>query len=199
MLVFFKEGSAVNLNYLFEFTTLLSLVLISVFVSLKNKRDLSPMSAMMVAMVLGMSIGVSFGLVWGAYLQGNLLLSTIFSVWVGGLAGVLIGAVYGILPAVEGFFTGLMSGMMGAMLAEMIPSQETRLLLKIFVMLIFCSIALVNLIKITSDYEVNIKYGIIKPIILIVLFISYLVTSDLYHNKIHNNHPKVDGHKLHQH
>ncbi|MFJ5760540.1 hypothetical protein ACIQAA_15720 [Neobacillus sp. NPDC093182] len=157
------------------------------------------MSAMIVAMVLGMSIGVSFGLVLGAYLQGNLLLSTIFSVSVGGLAGLLIGAVYGILPAVEGFFTGLMSGMMGAMLAEMVPSQETILLLKFFVMLIFCSIALVYLIIKSSDHKVNTKYGVIKPIILIVLFISYLVTSDLYQNKIHHNHPKIDGHKLHQH
>jgi hypothetical protein len=157
------------------------------------------MSAMMSAMVLGMSIGVSFGLVFGSYLQGNLLISTMFSVWVGGLAGVLIGAVYGILPAVEGFFTGLMSGMMGAMLAEMIPPQETRLLLNFFVMLIFCSIALVNLLLRTSNHEVNTKFRLIKPIILIVLFISYLVTSDLYQNKIHNNYPKVDVHKLHQH
>lgn len=156
------------------------------------------MSAMMVAMVFGMLIGVSFGLVFGAILQGNLLLSTIFSVWVGGLAGVLIGAVFGILPAVEGFFTGLMSGMMGAMLAEMIPLQETIILLKFFVMLIFCSIALVNLLK-TSNLKANKKFWLIKPIILIILFMSYLVTSDLYQNKIHDNHPKVDGHKLHQH
>ena len=179
--------------------TLLTLVFISLFVSIKNKRDLSLMSAMMVAMVLGMSIGVSFGLVFGAYLQGDLLISTMFSVWIGGLAGVLIGAVFGILPSVEGFFTGLMSGMMGAMLAEMIPPQDTRLLLKFFVMLIFCSIALVNLLKRTSNHEVSTKYGVIKPIILIVLFISYLVTSDLYQTKIHSNDPKGDVHKLHQH
>jgi uncharacterized membrane protein YeaQ/YmgE (transglycosylase-associated protein family) len=135
----------------------------------------------------------------GSYLQGNLLLSTIFSVSIGGLAGLLIGAVYGILPAVEGFFTGLMSGMMGAMLAEMIPSQETRLLLKFFVMLIFCCITLVNLLKRTSNLEVNTKFWLIKPIILLILFMSYLFTSDLYQNKIHDNHPKVDSHKLHQH
>jgi hypothetical protein len=157
------------------------------------------MSAMMVAMVLGMSIGVSFGLVFGAYLQGHLFLSTISSVVVGGSAGVLIGAVYGILPAVEGFFTGLMSGMMGAMLAEMILLQETIILLKLFVMFIFCSISLVYLLKDTSNVEGNKKVCIFMPVILVVLFVSYLVTSDFFEKMVHNNDPKVDEHKHHEH
>jgi hypothetical protein len=157
------------------------------------------MSAMMVAMVLGMSIGVSFGLVFGAYLQGHLFLSTISSVVVGGLSGVLIGAVYGILPAIEGFFTGLMSGMMGAMIAEMIPSEETIILLKLFVLFIFCSIALVYFLNRTSDIEGNKKVCVVKPVILIILFVSYLVTSDLSQNKVHYKDPKVDEHKHHEH
>ncbi|WP_282172278.1 hypothetical protein [Cytobacillus firmus] len=187
------------MNNLFQLSTLLSLVFIFIFVSKKNKKDLSLMSAMMVAMVAGMSFGVSFGLLFGAYLQGNLLFSTIFSLVIGGVGGALIGAVFGILPAVEGFFTGLMSGMMGAMLAEMMQPLDTVILLKFFVMLIFCSIALINLLNRTTNHQVRTRFWFLKPIILIILLISYLVTSDMSSQNFDYDHPKLDDHKFHEH
>ncbi|MCS1352107.1 hypothetical protein [Mechercharimyces sp. CAU 1602] len=160
---------------------LLLIVIFSILLTRKFHNSLHHNQRMVISMISGTSIGLVIGLMLASMFQGNLFISTVSGMSVGAFIGGICNWRLGMVSCIEGLSAGMMGGMMGAMLGEMMTVTESIILIKLFITLALCSLFLYPVLASTScaDQSITSRKWFIKPLLVFVLVISFLLGGDL--------------------
>lgn len=142
---------------------------ISIILALKRKRHFTHMSGMIVSMFLGMNVGLTAGVTFGVVYQGDLFLSTILGMVFGILSGSFCGICFGLLSTLEGLMSGLMGGMMGAMFGEMVAVEQANVFIKIFLLILMCTIFLLMILTTPNKETIKNRGWFLKPVSTLLL------------------------------
>jgi plastocyanin len=127
------------------------------------------MSGMIVSMFLGMNVGLTAGVTFGVVYQGDLFLSTILGMVFGILSGSFCGICFGLLSTLEGLMSGLMGGMMGAMFGEMVAVEQANVFIKIFLLILMCTIFLLIILTTPNKETIKNRGWFLKPVSTLLL------------------------------
>lgn len=182
----------------YVYSTLLTIICISILLIHRLKTDLTSMSGMIVSMFLGMNVGLTAGILLGTIYQGDLFFSTMLAMLIGAFSGSVTGIAYNPASSIEGFMSGIMGGMMGAMLGEMLPPEKSLVLINIFLTISTSTFFLFKILLQKQSYAKSLK-DFVKPVLAFILLSAYLWTGshlgnvwlhDFIHNMNHNEHHK---------
>lgn len=197
-------GGVSNLSWFHYFVLFtLSLVTISVAImAFYYKSRLRGMAGMVLSMAGGTNVGLTAGILFGSLFKGDLFYSTVYSILVGILAGTACGLVLGILPSLEGFMAGLMGGMMGAMLGEMIGSDQSVIMINLFLTLSVSTLFLFPILSVPSKIETQnpTRKWLFKPILAFLFLSAYLLWGSQANTQMNISKPNStdeDGHISH--
>lgn len=183
----------------FQFFIVLALLLIVIFSFILARNFhifLHHSQRMVISMVSGTSIGLVVGVMFGSIFQGDLFFSTVSGMSVGAFIGGICNWKLGMVSCIEGLSAGLMGGMMGAMLGEMISISESIILINLFITLAVCSLILYPILACTScsDQSIPSKKWFLKPLLVFLLVISFLLGASWLIDEPINDHGPHNHH-----
>lgn len=162
-----------NLLHVFVLITVVLSLLFSLFMARRWNTKIQQNHGMIISMFSGSSIGLALGGVLAITYKGDLFISTILGIILGGICSLLFCWNLGIVHMLGGLSAGVMGGMMGAMIIDMLPMVEDYIMLKIFLVLLVCSLFLYPIFA--EAEEKTSTLWLVKPLIILVIILFFFI------------------------